>query len=88
MAYRTMVKVIEPILDEDDNPVLDEDEKETFTEELYYLLHWGLTYEIRTHEDQYFTVSYTIGICQHIKSGAIMSFVPQLLTVVGKERIL
>ena len=87
MAYRTIVKVIEPVLDEEDNPVLDEDKKEKFTEELYYLLHWGLTYEIRTHQDQYFTVQYTIGICQHIESGVIMSFIPAVLTVVGKEKI-
>ena len=93
--YQTVVKVVEPVLDAEGNQV-DQDgdpidgtnhKKEqiaVWEEVMYYLLHWGLTYTMDEHGKN--PVSYTVGICQHIKSGEIKSFVPPDLTVVGKEK--
>lgn len=79
MKYKTVVKTMEPVLDEEGNQVDSE-------EIMYYLLHWGLTYEILIGIDGHqYPVTYTVGICQNIKTGDIKSFVPQDLTVVGKE---
>ena len=98
MSYRTVVKVMEISLDSEgnmldkDGEVIDPSKKSKkvqephFTEQLYYLLHWGLTYEILVDKDQRYPVTYTVGICQHIKTGAIRAWIPAELTVVGKEK--
>ena len=102
-TYKTVVKVNEPVLDDKGNPldtggnILEPYRKRTadqipaFEEQMYYLLHWGLTYEILTDYadggDKYHPVSYTVGICQHMKTGNIKLFYPTELTVVGKEKI-
>jgi hypothetical protein len=99
MSYRTVVKVMEISLNEQgemldkDGEVIDPSKKSKkiqepyYEEQLYYLLHWGLTYEILIDRDQRYPVTYTIGICQHIRNGTIKSFIPGDLTVVGKEKI-
>lgn len=93
----TIVTVSEPVIDDEGN-LLDKDgevinpskkskkiQEPAFEDVLYYLLHWGLTYEILIDNHQRYPVSYTIGICQHIKTGEIRSFLPTELTVLGKE---
>jgi hypothetical protein len=93
----TVVSTMEPVIDDEGN-LLDKDgnvinpSKKTkkdqvpvMEEVFYYLLHWGLTYEILIDNQQRYPVSYTVGICQHIKTGAIRTFIPQELTVIGKE---
>ena len=63
------------------------DEGETLYEkDLYILLHWGLEYTIiEVSENMRTGVSYTVAICQNIKSGVIRCFRPEMLTVLGKE---
>lgn len=52
----------------------------------YYLLHWGLKYNIVPLEDGGgMPVYYTVGICQHIKTGVIETFMPEQLTVLGDK---
>lgn len=92
----------EPVLDEDGNlldtkgELIDPSKRSKkkqvpATEEVfYYLLHWGLTYEIlidypKPGEVNKYPVTYTIGICQHLKTGEIKTFIPAELTVVGRE---
>ena len=50
----------------------------------YFLLHWGLKYDMLP--DSYgnlVPVHYTIAICQHCKSGVIETFLPGQLRVLG-----
>ena len=91
----TVVTILEPVLNEN-GEVLDKDgdpvgtskkkhQEPAFEDVYYYLLHWGLTYEILMDKEQRYPVSYTVGICQNIKTGVIKTFIPQEITVVGKE---
>lgn len=93
----TVVKVTEPVID-DQGQLLDKDgeiidhskktkkiQEPAMEEVLYYLLHWGLTYEILLDKDARYPVSYTVAICQHIKTGVVKTFIPQELTILGKE---
>lgn len=95
---QTVVSVLEPEIDTEGNQVDQDGEAmgssknpkkkqiAVFNEVMYYLLHWGLTYEILIGKDgQQYPVTYTIGICQHLKNGEIKTFIPAELTVVGKE---
>jgi len=97
--WYTVVKVLEPLTDEDGN-YLDKEGKpidlnrrtknppEPVMEEvLYYLLHWGLHMEILVDKDgNRYPASYTVGICQHIKDGRIRIFPPEAMRVMGKEK--
>lgn len=100
-SYRTVVKVLEPAMDEEGN-YLDKDGKvidfmkkttklqEPATEEvLYHLLHWGLHMEIfqDNKTGQRYPATYTVGICQHIKTGKVKIFAPEEMTIIGKEKI-
>ena len=49
--------------------------------DFYYLLHWGLKYEIVNNV----AVGYTVGICQNIKSGAVECFNPESIRIIGNE---
>ena len=54
--------------------------------DLYYLLHWGLKYDLMANEvGNMIPVHYTISICQHLKTGQIEMFMPDQLRVVGSE---
>ena len=94
----TVVKVAEPVTN-DQGQLLDEDGEVVDTsrkgkkdqiiameDQLYYLLHWGLTYEILIDRESRYPVSYTIAICQHTKTGEIKTFIPAEITVLGKEQ--
>ena len=37
--------------------------------EQFYLLHWGLTYQVLQLTEGPTPVHYTVGICQHINTG-------------------
>lgn len=63
--------------------ISESEEKEQI--EQYYLLHWGMTYTIAHLKDGPVPVHYTVGICQHIKTGQIHLFYPGQIKVVGKE---
>ena len=60
----------------------DEDGKEA--RDRYFLLHWGLKYDMIADSYQNLVpVHYTVAICQHIKSGVIETFLPEQLRVEG-----
>ena len=95
----TVVSVMQPVLNEKgelldkDGKVIDsskkskKDQEPAFEEVLYYLLHWGLTYEILVDKEARYPVSYTVGICQQIESGEIRAFLPTELKVIGKQHL-
>ena len=96
--YQTVVTVSELVYDEEGNQldkageIIDPTRRSKVVQEpdyadvMYYLLHWGLTYEILTDGNQRYPIAYTVAICQHLKTGEVKSFTPQDLTVVGKEK--
>jgi hypothetical protein len=96
--YQTVVKVSEFVYDEAGN-MLDKEgaiidptrrsnevQEQAYEDVMYYLLHWGLTYEILSDGNQRYPIAYTVAICQHMKNGTVKSFTPQDITVVGKEK--
>ena len=91
MKNKTVVKIEIPVVDDEGNYVDYEGEPVSdpvMQEELFYLLHWGLHMEILEDQrtDQRYPVSYTVGICQHMKSGVIKVFAPEMLTVIGIDK--
>ncbi len=96
--YQTVVKVSEIVYNENGDMLDKEGEiidpsrrskqiqEPAYQDVMYYLLHWGLTYEILTDGNQRYPIAYTVAICQHLKTGEVKSFTPQDLTVVGKEK--
>ena len=60
----------------------DEDGKEKKAN--YVLLHWGLKYDLVTDDYNHIVpVQYTVAIVQDLKSGAIETFLPEQLVVMG-----
>ena len=64
------------------------DDPENKNEEYWYLLHWGMTAGkfVGDHGEQ-FASQWTIAICQNIKTGVIQTFIPDVITILGYERI-
>jgi len=52
-----------------------------YVKEKYWLLHFGLRYEIINN----IGVSYTIAICEHCKTGQLEMFSPDQLRILGTE---
>lgn len=72
---RTLVEVTyekEGELKEDESPI---------EKDLYFLLHWGLKMSIINETG----VSFTIAICQHVKTGEVICFLPEQLKIIGTE---
>ena len=65
-------------------------EGETKTEnvkEVYYLLHFGLDAGHMPGSDgKYHPVNWTVAICEHIETGKIVKFVPEVLKVIGSAK--
>lgn len=56
-------------------------------EQYFYLLHWGMTAgKLSDGEGGMFMSSWTIAICQDIKTGQIHTFLPDYIKVIGYER--
>jgi hypothetical protein len=51
----------------------------------YYLLHWGLDYQIIETDEAKMPVNFTVAICQNKKTGQIECFRPYQLRVIGRE---
>jgi hypothetical protein len=84
---RTVVEVMETVFAED-GTLQYEDGKliEKPTGDMFYLLHWGLQVG---YADDYLKQSpftYTVGICQEMKTGRILTFLPYQLRIVGIEQ--
>jgi len=91
----TVIEVQKPVYNEDgelldvENKPMDskrKDQKQQLTGEMYYLLHWGLeTNFVYDKSQNPIPYSSTIGICQHIKTGVIETFIPGVIKVIGHE---
>lgn len=55
----------------------DEDDKK----EQYFLLHWGLKMQVIND----LAVTFTVAICQNVKTGDILCFYPEQLKVIGTK---
>ncbi len=67
-------------------PDPDDDEKVIYEEQeiYYYFLHWGLTAGSLVNEKGgTFNASWTIAICQHIETGIVYTFLPEIIKFVG-----
>jgi hypothetical protein len=82
--FKTVVETMTPAFDKG-GALLYKDgvSMEESTGEMYYLLHWGLQL---TQTENYQPVTYTVGICQNIKTGRIFTFLPDQLRVVGIDK--
>ncbi len=56
------------------------DEPVTMKEQ-YYLLHWGMKFQIINE----IGVNYTVAICQNCKTGDVMCFNPEQLRILGTQ---
>ena len=59
-------------------------------DELYrtqvFVLHFGTTYQIVDAGDGFkVPVSYTIALCQDVKTGQVMSILPDSLRIIGED---
>lgn len=67
------------------NVTWDDDDGNEVTER-YYLLHFGLKYDLITMEEgNVYPVQFTVAICQHCKKGFIECFRPEQLKVIGDQ---
>jgi len=65
--------------------IVEIEEENISKKEKYYLLHWGLEITMYDVGDHIVPASYTVGVCQHIITGRILTFLPHQITVIGKE---
>ncbi|KKM14008.1 hypothetical protein LCGC14_1710520, partial [marine sediment metagenome] len=64
---------------EDDESMIIEEQ-----EVYYYFLHWGLTAgSLSDEKGGTFNASWTVAICQHIETGQILTFIPDIIKFVG-----
>jgi len=96
---RTVVEVLKPVynergeyLDVNNEPMSmdikkgSKQQEQQFSIEQYYLLHWGLETSIEYDADKNpIPYTSTVGICQHLKTGHIETFLPGILKVIGTE---
>ena len=66
------------------------DDEKVITEEMevyFYFLHWGLTAgSLADGKGGTFNASWTIAICQHIETGQINTYIPEVIKFVGYAR--
>lgn len=61
-----------------------EDEDGLEKKDNYYLLHWGLKYDLLPDSyGQLVPVHYTVAICENLQSGVIETFLPEQCKVLG-----
>jgi predicted metal-binding protein len=52
----------------------------------YFLLHWGLQYEIiQLEEGHVAAVNYTIAICQDCETGEVRCVLPEQIRILGND---
>jgi hypothetical protein len=82
--HRTVVELMTLAFDKDGHPIYDDGvQMMNGSGELFFLLHWGL--QLTTDKDNK-PVSYTVGICQELKTGIICTLLPEQLKVIGTEQ--
>jgi hypothetical protein len=84
---KTVVEVMEATFAED-GTFQYEDGKliEKPTGDMFYLLHWGLQVGYANDVTKQSPFTYTVGICQEIETGRILTLLPYQLRVVGIEK--
>lgn len=97
---KTVIEVLKPVMNENgdyldiNNEPMKMDLKGTskvpqeqqFSQERYYLLHWGLeTNIIYDAEKNPIPYTNTVGICQHMTTGYVETFLPGMIKVIGFE---
>lgn len=66
----------------DDEKLIVEDQ-----EVYYYFLHWGLTAgSLSDGKGGVFNGQWTVAICQHIETGIVFTYLPELIKFVGHAR--
>ena len=52
----------------------------------YWLLHWGLQFEIiQVEEGRLLPVNYTVAVCQDYDTGEVRCFLPEQIKILGTE---
>ena len=77
---KTLVEVTieKDTTDDDDNPQYERSQ--------WWLLHWGLQYQLIEGEDhRMIPVNYTVAICENYNNGEVRCFMPEQLRILGKE---
>jgi hypothetical protein len=83
----TVVEVMEAAFAEDGTLLYEEGKLiEKPTGDMYYLLHWGLHVGYADEVTKQSPFTYTVGICQELETGRILTFLPYQLRVVGIEK--
>jgi hypothetical protein len=59
----------------------DDEGNTIYKKDFYWLLHFGLKYDIVNSQ----AVSYTVGLLQHCKTGQIEFHDPQMIRIIGNE---
>jgi len=78
-----MRELVEVSWQQDDQP---EDGNTVYVKEKYWLLHWGLKYEIiDTGEGNMIAINHTVAICENVKTGNVECFPPESLRILGTE---
>jgi hypothetical protein len=64
-----------------DTGEVDDEGNEIYQKDYYFLLHWGIRYDIVSDQ----AVSYTVGIMQNVKTGQIELHEPTSIRIIGNE---
>lgn len=69
--------------DPNDDEKLIVEEQEVY----YYFLHWGLSAgSLSDEKGGVFNASWTVAICQHIETGQVYTYIPEIIKFVGYAR--
>lgn len=59
-----------------------------YTDERYWLLHWGLQSEVQhDNNNNPIVMTYTVAICHNIETDEIETFLPAELKILGSEQV-
>ena len=63
-----------------------EDEEEPVHEQKqYWLLYFGLKYDLITEEGKVVAVNYSVCICEDYETGQLRCFLPEEIKIIGRE---
>jgi hypothetical protein len=95
-STRKVIEVLRPVYNEQEEQldtegnVMGSDKKKVQEPMMkpvkYYLLHWGVQSDIVYSEGNPIVYSDTVGICQHIETGHIQTFLPTEIRIIGVEK--
>ena len=63
-----------------------EDEEEpAYEQKQYWLLYFGLKYDLITEEGRTVAVNYSVCICEDYETGQLRCFLPEEIKIIGRE---